>query len=130
MVHKVIKFIKRDIEKKMKIEKFEDILVWQKAEKLVLACYKEFSSLKDYAFKDQICRAALSIMNNIAEGYDRAGNKEFKKFLYIAKGSAGEVRSMLYPALKLKYITRDEFDDLHEQTLAVSKMLSSFIKTL
>ena len=69
-------------------------------------------------------------MNNIAEGYERAGNKEFKKFLYISKGSAGEVRSMLYPALKLKYITRDEFDSLHNQTLAISKMLSSFIKTL
>ncbi|HLB32354.1 MAG TPA: four helix bundle protein [Patescibacteria group bacterium] len=69
-------------------------------------------------------------MNNIAEGYERAGNKEFKKFLYIAKGSAGEVRSMLYPALELKYIARDEFDNLHEQTLVVSKMLSRFISTL
>jgi four helix bundle protein len=114
----------------MKINSFEDIVAWQKAEKLVLACYKEFRSLRDFSFRDQICRAAVSIMNNIAEGYERAGNKEFRKFLYIAKGSASEVRSMLYLALELNYIPKDRFNDLQEQTMVISKMLSNFIKTL
>jgi len=74
-----------------KIEKFEDILVWQKSQELIILIYGEFRNIKDYAFRDQIQRAAVSIMNNIAEGYERKGNKEFRKFLYIAKGSCGEV---------------------------------------
>ncbi|AKM82268.1 MAG: S23 ribosomal protein [Berkelbacteria bacterium GW2011_GWE1_39_12] len=90
----------------MKIEKFEDIIAWQKAKELTLLSYRNFSCIKDYSFKDQINRASVSVMNNIAEGYERMGDKEFKKFLYISKGSCGEVRSMLYLALELKYIDK------------------------
>jgi len=114
----------------MKINKFEDILVWRKAGELTIATYKSFAKIKDYSFRDQIQRAAISIMNNIAEGFERKGNKELKQFLYFAKGSSGEVRSMLYAAVKLGYISRDDFKSLYKQAFEISKMLSGFIKTL
>jgi four helix bundle protein len=114
----------------MKILKFEDILVWQKSKELNIVVYMIFKNCRDFSFRDQIQRASVSIMNNIAEGYERSGNKEFRKFLYIAKGSSAEVRSMLYLALELKYITKDEFNDVYDRSLEISKMLSGFIKTL
>lgn len=114
----------------MKINKFEDIVVWQKAKDLIIICYKSFNSLRDFSFRDQIQRAAVSIMNNIAEGFERMGNKEFKKFLYISKGSCAEVRSMLYLALELNYISEQEFNNLYERTVEISRMLSGLIKTL
>ncbi|MFH1854927.1 MAG: four helix bundle protein [bacterium] len=114
----------------MKFTKFEDIVAWQKAGELVISVYKIMSKNRDYSFRDQIQRAAISIMNNIAEGFERKGNKEFKQFLYISKGSAGEVRSMLYVALRLKYISKKQFDDMYNQSLTISKMLSGLIKTL
>jgi four helix bundle protein len=78
----------------MRIERFEDIMAWQKAKDLSVAIYRLFETIKDFGFKDQIQRASVSVMNNIAEGFERKGNKEFAYFLYIAKGSCGEVRSM------------------------------------
>lgn len=86
----------------MKIERFEDILVWKKSKDLTVLIYKTFSETKDYSFKDQIQRASVSIMNNNAEGFERKSNNEFKYFLYISKGSSGEVRSMLQLAFELK----------------------------
>ncbi|MCR4312591.1 MAG: four helix bundle protein, partial [Candidatus Uhrbacteria bacterium] len=71
---------------------FEDIIAWQKARELTLHIYSNFEKSKDFAFRNQIQRATVSIMNNIAEGLERFGNKELKRFLYIAKGSSGEVR--------------------------------------
>ena len=114
----------------MKIERFEDILTWQKAKLLSLNVYKFFNLNKDYAFRDQIQRASVSIMNNIAEGFERKGNKELSHFLFIAKGSCGEVRSMLYLALELKYISEKDFQKMYTDSVEISKMLSSFIKTL
>jgi four helix bundle protein len=114
----------------MVIQKFEDIIAWQKARDLSFDVYLNFKNLRDFSFKDQIQRAAVSIMNNIAEGFERRGDKEFKKFLFIAKGSCGEVRSMLYLALKLKYIEQAGFDSLYFRSLEISKMLSGFIKKL
>lgn len=113
-----------------KIESFEDILVWQESRELVLGIYKLFKNCRDYAFRDQLQRAAVSVMNNIAEGYERKGNKEFCKFLFIAKGSCAEVRSMLYLALDLKYISKKDFDSFFQKTLRISRMLSNFIKRL
>lgn len=84
--------------------RFEDLVIWQKSRILVNDCYRIFRDLKDYSFKDQILRASVSIMNNIAEGFERKGDKELRKFLYISKGSCGEVRSMLYLALDCGYI--------------------------
>ena len=114
----------------MKIEKFEDILTWQKAKSLSVDIYKHFSTHKDYGFRDQIQRASVSIMNNIAEGFERRGDKELSHFLFIAKGSCGEVRSMLYLALDLKYITEKDFEKMYNECMEISKMLSGFIKTL
>ena len=114
----------------MSIEKFEDIKVWQKAELLSLEIYKLFNKNKDYRFRDQIQAAAVSVMNNIAEGFERKGNKELGRFLYISKGSCGEVRSMLYLAIELRYISSTEFNVLYEMTSEISRMLAGFIKKL
>lgn len=114
----------------MKFERFEDILVWQKAGSLTIDIYEIFKNNKDFSFKDQIKRAVISIMNNVAEGFERLTNKEFIRFLYIAKGSCGEVRSMLYVAYKLNYIDQKQFEDLKNRAIEISKMLSGLIKTL
>jgi len=114
----------------MKFERFEDIIAWRKSGELSVEIYDIFKDNKDFSFRDQIRRAVISIMNNIAEGFERKSNKEFKMFLFIAKGSCGEVRSMLYIACKLNYITPKQFDDLKTKSLEISKMLSGLIKTL
>jgi len=124
-VYKVIKSIKS-----MNIEKFEDIIAWQKSKELTILIYRNFKDIRDFSFKDQIQRAAVSTMNNIAEGFERRGDKEFRKFLFIAKGSSGEVRSMLYLALELKYIDEKNFKDLYNRSIEITKMLSGFIKKL
>jgi four helix bundle protein len=113
-----------------KFNKFEDIEAWQKSRILTEIVYRKFKTNKDFSFKDQIQRATISIGNNIAEGFERTGNKEFKRFLLIAKGSSGEVRSMLYSALDLGYINKEEFEDLYGKSLEISKMISGLIKTL
>lgn len=114
----------------MNIEKFEDIIAWQKAGTLTQTVYKLFKGNRDFSFVDQICRAALSIMNNIAEGFERKSNKEFVRFLYIAKGSCGEVRSMLYIAFKLGYINQKDFNILYSLSVEISKIISGLIKSL
>jgi four helix bundle protein len=114
----------------VKIDKFEDVIAWQKAYELTLLVYKLFRYNKDYSFKDQIQRSVVSIMNNIAEGYERKSNKEMKNFLYIAKGSSGEARSMSYLAYKLNYINKTEFDQIYNLTLEISRIIAGFIKSL
>ena len=114
----------------MTIKRFEDIIAWQKARKLSLIIYKLFKDNKDFCFKDQIRRASISIMNNIAEGFERETDKEFKRFLFIAKGSSGEVRSMLYTAYDLKYITKENLKQLYKLSSEISRLLAGFIKTL
>ena len=93
----------------MKIQRFEDISAWKKAKDLSVLVYKHFEHSKDFGFRDQILRASVSVMNNIAEGFERKGTKEFKFFLYVAKGSCGEVRSMLILALERVYTERLTF---------------------
>ena len=114
----------------MKIERFEDIVAWQKSRELTIDIYRLFYRNKDFGFKDQIQRAAVSVMNNIAEGFERKTNKELTSFLYIAKGSCGEVRSMLYVALRLKYITEKDFRKNYDLCVEISKMLSGFISSI
>ena len=114
----------------MKIERFEDIQAWQKSKVLTLTVYRMFKECKDFSFRNQIERASVSIMNNIAEGYERQTNKELRNFLFIAKGSCGELRSMLGLALDLKYLKLNEYSELETLSIEVSKMLSGFIKTL
>jgi len=112
------------------ISSFEDILSWQKAKDLAIDVYSDFKTNKDYGFKDQIQRAVISVSNNIAEGFERRGDKEFKHFLFIAKGSCGEVRSMLYVALGLGYINEKTFRNYTERTIEISRLLSGLIKSL
>ncbi len=114
----------------MKISTFEDIIAWQKSRTLTIQIYKVLNKNLDFGFKNQIFRAVVSISNNIAEGFERRSNKELKNFLYIAKGSAGEVRSMLYIALDLRYISQSQFEILSESCKEISKLLSGLIKTL
>ncbi len=114
----------------MVIRSFEDIIAWQKSKELSQMVYKKFGKCKDFSFRDQICRASVSIMNNIAEGYERNGNKDFRNFLYISKGSAAEVRSMLDLALDFNYLSNDEYQVMRVLSIEISKLLSGFIKTL
>ena len=114
----------------MKIERFEEIIAWQKAQDLAVEIYSNFNSIKDYGFKDQIFRAAVSISNNIAEGFDRDTDADFSRFLFIASGSCSEVRSMLHLSHRLKYIDKDKKDNLIIKSLEVSKIIKGFIKSL
>jgi four helix bundle protein len=117
----------------MKAASFEDLKVWQDSRAFVKAIYELTASdnfKKDYGLKDQIQRSAVSIMNNIAEGFERNNNREFIKFLKYSKGSAGEVRSMLYVALDLNYISKDFFDNNFETAINIITQISNFIKYL
>ena len=114
----------------MKVERFEDLLIWQKAKELTLLVYKTFKSNQDFGFKRQIERASVSIMNNIAEGFERRSNKEFRQFLFFAKGSSGEVRNMLHLAMELKYVNIEEYNILIGISLDISKMTAGLIRTL
>jgi len=114
----------------MKAERFEDLLVWQRSKELVKAIYVCFADSRDFSFKDQIQRAAVSVMNNIAEGFERKSNNEFKYFLYVSKGSCAEVRSMLVLALELKKISPTDYEKLYQESVEISKMISGLIKTL
>jgi len=117
----------------MKIEKFEDIQAWEKARELVrqvyhITCEGDFA--KDYALKDQIRRASISVMCNVAEGYARQTDKEFAQFLYIALGSVAEVQSQLYIARDLNYISQDDFSKIYELGSEVARLITGFIKYL
>jgi four helix bundle protein len=114
----------------MKFNRFEEILAWQKARALIVTLYKEFKYCKDFAFKDQILRASVSIMNNVAEGFERKSNNEFKQFLFISKGSCGEVRSMLILAEDLDLIEKNICQKCIAEAEEISKMLSGLIKSL
>lgn len=110
--------------------KFEELTVWQQARELNLDIYSVTLQWRDYSLKDQICRAAVSISSNIAEGYERSSREDFKRFLYIAKGSAAEVRSQLYLALDLKYISEERFNELTDKVSFVIILLAKLIKSL
>ena len=97
---------------------------------LTVDVYKEFNSVRDYGFRDQIQRASVSIMNNIAEGYARRSDKAFKNFLYISLGSAAEVQSMLLLAADLSFITAEVQSRSLNELTEVIKLLHAFQKKL
>jgi four helix bundle protein len=117
----------------MKVERFEDLDVWKAGRELanLIYSYGHGGSLaKDYSFKDQIQRAAVSVMNNIAEGFERGSNKDFAKFLFIARGSTGEVRSMLYLTMDQKHITEEQFSEAYNLCVRESQLCWGLIKHL
>ena len=117
----------------MIIERFEDIASWQKARELARNIYKhskggEFA--RDFGLRDQIREASVSIMSNIAEGFERGGDKEFRQFLSTAKGSCGEVRSQLYVAMDQNYIVPADFNQMYQMTMDISRLTSGFMRYL
>jgi four helix bundle protein len=116
------------------IKRFEEIIAWQKARQLVRETYRvcgvaPFS--RDFGLKDQICRAAVSAMTNVAEGFGRKSSRDFAHFLDVARGSTLEVQSLLYVAHDLEYLELDEFEKLYrlaEETVSVIGGLTSYLR--
>jgi four helix bundle protein len=118
---------------KAHIKRFEDLEAWQLSRELTNQIYtitKNGPIARDYGFRDQIRRAAISIMNNIAEGFERGSNKDFVKFLFIAKGSAGEVRSLLYVSLDQSHITETAFAECRDLCIRSSQVIWALIRGL
>ena len=112
------------------IKRFEDIQAWQQARELTREIYKacaQGSLGRDFALRDQICRAAVSSMSNIAEGFSRNSDRDFAHFLDIAKGSVLEVQSLLYVALDIGYIGKDDFEKLYELTDKTASLMGGLI---
>ena len=118
----------------MKYNRFEETPIWQVSREFVNSIYKLLSTnkilSKDFSLSDQLKRASYSVMLNIAEGFERGSNKDFAHFIDFAKGSAGEVRCILYIMLDNKYITQDQFKQLHINIENISSQLSNFKKFL
>ena len=115
------------------IERFEDIEAWKRAREVTKTIYLLSSTgdfSRDYGLKDQIRRAAVSVMSNIAEGFERDGNREFISFLKIAKASCGEARSQLYVALDQDFISRDDFEKANSQLNQTSRLIAGFMNYL
>ncbi len=114
----------------MGVQKFEDLLVWQKSQDLAVLIYSVFKNNNEFSFGDQIKRASVSISNNIAEGFDRNSNADFSRFLYFALASNSEVRSMLYLSIRLNFLDKEESRELIDKTNEISKMLYGLIKSI
>jgi four helix bundle protein len=118
---------------RISMRSFEELDVWQIARELVRKIYgltNQDNIRKDFGFVDQIRRAAVSVMNNIAEGFERESDVEFIRFLFIARGSAGEVRSLLYVALDQGYINEIQFNEISELCIRTSQMIWGLIRYL
>jgi hypothetical protein len=111
-------------------EKFEDLDIWKESRRLNKLIYSSLADCRDYSFRDQMRRAALSVMNNISEGFERRTPKDFAHFLDLAKGSAGEVRSMTYAAEDLKILRNDIAIGLRADYETLSKRIAAFQKHL
>ncbi len=110
------------------IKNFEDLEIWKMSRELVNLIYSDFRKCRDFSFKDQISRAGVSIMNNIAEGFSRSSDAEFRNFLNISKGSAGEVKSMYYIAEDQNYVTKETAYDRRERAQKLINGISRFMK--
>ena len=108
------------------VSRFEDLVCWKKARALTGGVYRALKGCDDYGFRDQIQRASVSVMSNIAEGFERGTKQEFINYLYIAKGSAGEVRAQLYVAHDVGYINIETFKYLNGLAVECSRLIQSF----
>ena len=116
------------------VKRFEELWIWQETHELVKLIYQDFKNgtpgQNDYGFKNQIQRAGVSIMNNIAEGFEKYGAADSARFFDIAKGSCGEVRSIYYTAEDLKYITTETTQNRCNKTEKISKGIAGYTRTL
>jgi len=116
-----------------KVEKFEDLIVWQKAHELAVGIYGLTSRepfCRDFGLRDQIQRSAVSVMSNIAEGFERYSRPEFRQFLSVARGSVAEVRSQLYLARSLQYVDEEDFDRIYSLCKDISNLTGALRKSL
>jgi len=114
-------------------QRFEDIEAWQKARELTKQIYalsNDGQFARDFGLRDQIRRASVSIMSNIAEGFGRGGNKEFAQFLSTAKGPASEVQAQLYVALDANYINQEQFKQLYSETETTARLIGGLLRYL
>lgn len=109
---------------------FEELYIWKRSRHLSNEIFKDFETFKIFGFRDQIMRATLSIMNNISEGFERGSDRDFIKFLYYSKGSAAEVRSMLYLALDRNYISLERFKELMSDLMQITSGIEKLIRYL
>jgi four helix bundle protein len=119
--------------KAVKIKKFEELESWKKARALTNAVYEATAAgrfTRDFGLKDQIRRASISILSNVAEGFEPGGDKEFLQFLAVAKGSCGEVRAQLYIAVDQGYLQQDLFEELSESAAEIGRLISGMMKYL
>jgi four helix bundle protein len=107
----------------MAFQSFEDLEVWQRGCRLAVGVFKAFASCRNFTMQNQVQRASLSVPSNVAEGYERNSNKEFVRFLNIAKGSCGELRTQLYISRKLDFLKKADFDHLIGESKEISAML-------
>jgi four helix bundle protein len=114
----------------MAYQSFEDLEVWQRGCRFTVDIFTDFVNFKNFSFKDQIQRAALSIPSNIAEGSERGSSKDFAHILNIAKGSCGELRTQLYIARKLDLLTKPAFDALIRKSKELSAMLEGLRRSI
>ncbi len=114
----------------MKVRRFEDLLVWQKAQDLAVEVYKTYRENRDYGFKDQICRAAVSVSNNISEGFDRGSDADFARFLTYSRTSGNEVKSMSYLSFRIGYTSEIQRDEFIARTEEISRMINGLIRSL
>ena len=116
-----------------KIERFEDLVAWQRGHELTKALYQVTGNgrfARDRDLRGQMRRAAVSVPSNIAEGVERGGDKEFRQFLAQAKGSTGEIRSQLYIAMDIELITQTQFDHLYKLATNVARILGGLMRYL
>jgi four helix bundle protein len=114
----------------MAYQSFEDLEVWQRGCRLTVDIFKAFADCKNFSFRDQIQRSALSVPSNVAEGSERGSTKDFAHFLNIAKGSCGELRTQLYIARKLDFLAKATFDALIKESKELSKMLEGLRRSM
>src|SRR5581483_10054610 len=115
------------------ITRFEDVAAWRKGRELarrVSQVSAQGAFAQDFGLRDQIRRAAVSIISNIAEGFERDGNREFRQFLSLAKGSVGEVRAQLYVALDASFISQTEFEELNTLAVETGRLIGGLIQYL
>jgi four helix bundle protein len=110
--------------------RFEDLEIWQESMRICKEVYAAFKECEDFGLKDQLQRASVSVPSNIAEGYERKSKKETIHFLYIAKGSCGELRTQLYLAVSLKYIDKEQGLTLVNRCASLNVKIYNYIQTV